>query len=217
MESILASIHHEIALVNELSGQDDLQIKEDFLTALEHALNIMKKSSDIITDVQKSSVQSVEVSRHHLFVLYSGLQGLLLFLKFISNLKLHLLLFKKEENTSADPQQDSNHSIHLLLQQKTLQMDLLQLEVNGLKANLILTQYLVKVIERKHEILVRRREVNIKKTCYQFWPYTDYNNCQNFFKLLQCREFNCSNFMKEPKKLLLWVVNPLASNRCVVG
>jgi len=160
MESILASIHHEIALVNELSGQDDLQIKEDFLLVLESALHIMKKSSDIITDVQKSSVQSLEVSRHHLFVLHSGLEGLLHFPKFITNLKLHLL-FKKEENTSADPQQDSNHSIHVLLQQKTLQMDLLQLEVNGLKANLILTQYLVKVMERKHEVLVRRRQVNI--------------------------------------------------------
>lgn len=72
---------------------------------------------------------------------------------------LFIYLIKDEASTS-DPE-DSNHSIHMLLQQKTLQLELLQLEVNGMRANLMLTEYLVKIMEIKHEILVRRRQVFI--------------------------------------------------------
>lgn len=61
MESILTAIHQEIALISELSGEEDPQIKEDFLVVLESVLTIMKKSSDIIT-VQKS-IQLLKVSR----------------------------------------------------------------------------------------------------------------------------------------------------------
>ena len=145
MENIIAAIHQELVLISELTGEEQEQMKQDYLGVLESALSIMKTSSNIIS-VQEQ-IQVLRVT-YDLYFVFS-------FIHFIFS--YYYWIFQDEVSSDLE----DSHSLNLLLQQKTLQMDLLQIEVNGMKANLILTEYLVKVMERKHEILLLRRQVNL--------------------------------------------------------
>ena len=145
MENIIAAIHQELVLISELTGEEQEQMKQDYLGVLESALSIMKTSSNIIS-VQEQ-IQVLRVT-YDLYFVFSFIHSIFSYYYWIF-----------QDEVSSDLK--DSHSLNLLLQQKTLQMDLLQIEVNGMKANLILTEYLVKVMERKHEILLLRRQVNL--------------------------------------------------------
>ena len=145
MENIIAAIHQELVLISELTGEEQEQMKQDYLGVLESALSIMKTSSNIIS-VQEQ-IQVLRVT-YDLYFVFSFIHSIFSYYYWIF-----------QDEVSSDLK--DSHSLNLLLQQKTLQMDLLQIEVNGMTANLILTEYLVKVMERKHEILLLRRQVNL--------------------------------------------------------
>lgn len=145
MENIIAAIHQELVLISELTGEEQEQMKQDYLGVLESALSIMKTSSNIIS-VQEQ-IQVLRVT-YDLYFVFSFIHSIFSY---------YYWIFQDEVSSDLE----DSHSLNLLLQQKTLQMDLLQIEVNGMKANLILTEYLVKVMERKHEILLLRRQVNL--------------------------------------------------------